>query len=83
MRFPEIRVTRRGVMVNRVEWVDKSDTEVTNLGSEYREYIEVEEAVDLTPMRITSIETKLEPGRLPRVVVTFTARLVEVDGEQA
>ena len=82
--FPEIRVTRRGAVVDRVEWVEQPEIEVTSIDSPYREYLPgAEEIVDLTPMHVTSVETKIEPGGPPRVVVTFIARLVEVDGRRA
>jgi len=63
-RFPEIRVTRDGGHVSRVEWA-----------SEYPEGA----VLDLTGLRVLQVETVIEKNAPPQVKVTFAARLVEVD----
>jgi hypothetical protein len=65
MRFPEIRVTRAGVAVKRVEWDPCRDGAAL---------------FDITGMRVTQVESVIKPdGSIPAVKVTFAARLVEVD----
>ena len=81
-RFPEIRLHRRGAHIKTVEWVDRPDIEVTSLDSPYREYVPgADEVIDMTGMRILSVEKKVEPGELPKVTLTLIARLVELDAE--
>lgn len=66
MRFPELRVTRKGAMVARVEWHPCRD------GAP---------AFDITDWKVTVIEKVVTPDGLPEVKVTILARLVEVEEE--
>jgi hypothetical protein len=66
-RFPEIRVTRNGVIVERVEWDPQRDGEAL---------------FDLTGMRVTKVESVVTPFDRPAVKVTFAARLVEIETEE-
>ena len=69
MRFPEMRVTRRGVYIDRLEWDPCRDGEAL---------------IDITGMKVTKIESKIRPdGKPPQVKVTFMARLVEVEGSSS
>lgn len=64
-RFPEIRVTRNGRTVERVEWDPQRDGEPL---------------FDITAMHVVRVESVIEPdGSIPAVKVTFAARLVEVE----
>ena len=64
MRFPEIRVTRSGAVVERVEWDPKRDGEPV---------------FDITGMHVTEVERVITPHGSPVVKVTFAARIVEIE----
>lgn len=65
LRFPEIRVTRKGTVVDRVEWDPRKDGEPL---------------FDITGMHVTKVESEIVPdGSPPMVKVTFMARVVEFD----
>lgn len=66
MKFPEIRVTRRGAIVDRVEWDPCRDGEPL---------------FDLTGMKVAHVKRAVDPHDIPYVEVTFIARLVEVEEE--
>ena len=64
-RFPEIRVTRTGVVVAKVEWDPCRDGEPL---------------FDLTGFRVLRVESEIRPdGSIPAVKLTLAARLVEVE----
>ena len=63
-KFPEIRVTRQGACISRVEWDPKVDGAPV---------------FDLTGMYVMRVQTDIDPGDLPSVTVTFRARLVEAE----
>jgi hypothetical protein len=66
-RFPEMRVTRKGVAVERVQWDPKRDGAAV---------------FDITGMDVMQVESVIKPdGSVPAVKVTFAARLVEVESD--
>jgi hypothetical protein len=69
VRLPEIRVTRKGAGVARIEWDPCKD------GAPL---------FDITGMHVTKVESEIRAdGSLPMVKVTFVARLVEFDHDDS
>lgn len=64
MRFPELRVTRDGNLVKRVEWDPCVDGQAV---------------FDLTGMHVVKVESEIGSNDRPAVKVTFVARIVEVE----
>jgi len=65
VRFPELRVTRKGIIVDKVEWDPCRDGQ---------------QVFDITGMHVLRVESDIVPdGSVPTVKVTFRARLVEID----